>query len=285
MFKTVILGCENSHANSFLEYIKNDPDFSQLEVIGVYSDEKDKAEALNKEFGVYVMESYDEMKGKVDGVIVTARHGDNHFKYAKPYIEDGVPFFIDKPFTIDPDEGEKLCDMLIKNGCRFTGGSSLKHAGQVKELKKERLEEKDGKTIGGFIRTPVDLSSPYGGFYFYAQHLVEILIESFGENVKSVIAKESTVGISALFRYEGYDVNALFAEKNYVYYAVRQAEKAASGGEFPVDSACFKGELCEYLKLFTENSCGETKERMMKPVYIMKAIKSSLENGGKETEV
>ena len=285
MFKTVILGCENSHANSFLEYIKNNPAFSQLEVIGVYSDETDKAEALNKEFGVYVMKSFDEMKGKVDGVIITARHGDNHAKYAAPYIEDGVPFFIDKPFTIDPCEGEKLCDMLISNGCKFTGGSSLKHAQMVKQLKEERLSEKDGKTIGGFIRTPVDLASPYGGFYFYAQHLVEILIESFGEDVKNVIAKESAIGLSVLFRYEGFDVNALFAEKNYVYYAARQAEKAASGGEFPVDSSCFEEELAEFLKLFSDGAAGETKERMLRPVYIMDAIKKSLETDGKETEV
>ncbi len=285
MFKTVILGCENSHANSFLKSVKTDPVFSQIEVIGVYSDEKDRAQALCEEFGVKMMESYDDEVGNVDGVIITARHGDNHLKYALPYIKDGVPFFIDKPFTISTEEGERLCKELVANGCKFTGGSSLKHASKVKELRKERLENKGGKTLGGFIRTPIDLASPYGGFWFYAQHLVEILIEVFGEDVKTVSAYQSKVGLSAIFRYEDFDVTALFAEKNYVYYAVRQTEEGAFGGEFPVEDECFKGELMEFLKLLTKESDGEKTERMMKPVYIMDALQRSLKNGGKAEEV
>ncbi len=285
MFKTVILGCENSHANSFLNSIKNDPAFSQIEVIGVYSDEKDRAKALCDEFGVKMMESYDEHAGDVDGVIITARHGDNHLKYALPYVKSKIPFFIDKPFTISPAEGEQLCKELAENGCKFTGGSSLKHASKVKELRNERIENKGGKTLGGFIRTPIDLKSPYGGFYFYAQHLIEILIEVFGEDVKAVSAYESKVGLSVIFRYEDFDVTALFAEKNYIYYAVRQTEEGAFGGQFPVEDECFKGELMEFLKLLTKESEGEKAERMLKPVYIMDALQSSLKNGGKEIVV
>ena len=285
MFKTVILGCENSHANGFLSAIKNDPVFSSIEVIGVYSDEKDRAQALADEFGVKIMENYDEAIGLVDGVIVTARHGDNHLKYAAPYIKSGVPFFIDKPFTIDPEEGEKLCALLQENGCKFVGGSSLKHVKEIKEMKKDRLDGKGKKTIGGFLRAPIDLSSPYGGFYFYAQHLVEMLIEVFGEDVKKVCALNSKVGITITFRYDDFDVCALFAEKNYVYYAVRHTEEGALGGEFPLGDDCFKLELYDFLKLLTKESEGESACRMMKPVYIMNAIMDSLNNGGKESEV
>ena len=285
MFKTVILGCENSHANGFLSAIKNDPVFSSIEVIGVYSDEKDRAQALADEFGVKIMESYDEACGMVDGVIVTARHGDNHLKYAEPYIKSGVPFFIDKPFTIDPKEGEKLCALLAESGCKFVGGSSLKHVKEIKEMKKDRLDGKGKKTIGGFLRAPIDLASPYGGFYFYAQHLVEMLIEVFGEDVKKVCAVRSQVGITINFRYDDFDVCALFAEKNYVYYAVRHTEESSLGGEFPLGDECFKLELYDFLKLLTKESEGENAYRMMKPVYIMNAIIESLDNCGKESEV
>ncbi|MBR5553950.1 MAG: Gfo/Idh/MocA family oxidoreductase [Clostridia bacterium] len=285
MFKTVILGCENSHANSFLESIKNDPEFSSIEVIGVYSDEADKAKALSDEYGVKIMQSFDEAKGKVDGVIITARHGDNHMKYAAPYIEDGVPFFIDKPFTINPDEGEKLCKRLEENGCRFVGGSSLKHVKEVKEMKKDRLDGKGKRTVGGFLCAPIDLGSPYGGFYFYAQHLVEILIEVFGVDVKKVCALKSPVGITLNFRYDDFDVTGIFAEKNYIYGAVRHTEEGVLGGEFPLGNECFKLELMDFLKLLTKESDGEKADRMMKPVYIMNAIMDSVNNDGKETQV
>ena len=86
MKKIVILGCENSHADIFLGFIKNDMKFSDIEVSGVYSDEKSAAEALSEKYGVKVMNAYDEAVGEIDGVIVTARHGNNHYKYAAPYI-------------------------------------------------------------------------------------------------------------------------------------------------------------------------------------------------------
>ena len=46
MKKIVILGCENTHADTFLGFIKNDADFSDVEVLGVYSDDKAAAESL-----------------------------------------------------------------------------------------------------------------------------------------------------------------------------------------------------------------------------------------------
>lgn len=282
MFKTVILGCENSHADAFLKLIRNDSEFSDIEIVGIYSDEEDKAKKLSEEFGVRVMSSFDEEAGKVDGVIVTARHGDNHLKYAEKYIKNGVSFFIDKPFTCSVEEGEKLCALLNENCCKFVGGSSLMHTSMVKKLKEERLNEEGGKTLGGFLRHPVDLKSPYGGIYFYAHHLITSVIEGFGDDIETVCAKKNATGINVVFSYKDYDVTGMFAEKNYVYYAVRHSEKGVSGGEFEVEAEAFRKELEEFHEILTDKSCGETKERMLKPVYVMDALARSLESGNAE---
>ena len=81
MKKVVILGCENSHADTFLKLIQTG-NYPEIEVVGVYSDDRAAAEKLNSAFGVAVMDRYDQAVGQVDGVMVTARHGDNHLKYA-----------------------------------------------------------------------------------------------------------------------------------------------------------------------------------------------------------
>ena len=282
MFKTVILGCENSHANSFLKYIKEDSEFSDIEVIGIYSNEEDKAQKLSEEFGVPVMNSYDEAVGKVDGVIITARHGDNHLKYAEKYIKNGVSFFIDKPFTCSVKEGEKLCKMLTENGCRFVGGSSLMHTEMIQKLKAERINGENGKTIGGFLRHPVDLSSPYGGIYFYAHHLITSVIEAFGDDIKSVSAVKNATGLNVVFRYSDYDVTGMFAELNYVYYAVRHSEKGVSGGEFTVGVSASRKEMEEFHDILTGKSSGMTAESILKPVYVMDAIVQSLDSGKEE---
>ena len=130
MKKIAILGCENSHANTFLGFIRDDEKYKDIEVVGVYSHNENASKKLNETFGVPVLSSYDEAVGKVDGLIVTARHGDNHYKYAKPYIESGIPMFIDKPITIDEDEAISFMQECREAGVRVTGGSSC-----VKDLK------------------------------------------------------------------------------------------------------------------------------------------------------
>ena len=63
MYKIAILGCENSHANSFLDYIIKDKLYNDIEVIGVYSDDMEAAQKLNETYGVYVASAYNSAAG------------------------------------------------------------------------------------------------------------------------------------------------------------------------------------------------------------------------------
>ena len=140
MKKIAILGCENSHANAFLKFIKEKEEFADIECIGVYSNDPAASEKLRDTFGVPVLENYDSAVGKIDGLIITARHGDEHYKFAKPYIESGIPMFIDKPITISEAEAVEFMQALKARGTRISGGSSLKQDVYVAELKKDALE-------------------------------------------------------------------------------------------------------------------------------------------------
>ena len=140
MYKIAILGCENSHADAFLKMIIEEKLYTDIEVVGVYSYDLEAANKLNEKFGVYVAESFDEFVGKVDGIVITARNGENHYKYAKPYIESGIPMFIDKPITNTIEDAESFKAELIKNNVKVSGGSSLKHPDKVAEFKKAVAE-------------------------------------------------------------------------------------------------------------------------------------------------
>ena len=186
MKRIVILGCENSHASSFLGTLKKYEEFSDVEVIGVYSDEAAPCEKLKQNYGTPIMEGYADAVGQVDGVVITARNGDNHYKYAKPYLDSGVPIYIDKPITNSEEEAIAFIGELERRGIRYTGGSCLRHDNFVRELAEDHRSEADGKTLGGEFRAPLDSASPYGGFFFYAPHLVESVMVIFGKDVKSV---------------------------------------------------------------------------------------------------
>lgn len=284
MKKIAILGCENSHADAFLNFIYNTDSYRDFEVVGVYSNEPEAVKKLNEKYGVNILENYDDAVGKIDGLIVTARHGDLHYEYAKPYIESGIPMFIDKPVTIKEDEALEFMRVLKEKGIQAVGGSSLKHDKGVKALKKERLEDADGKTLGGFVRAPIDIASVYGGFYFYAPHLVEVVSEVFGRFPLSVEAKAKGDLVSVKFNYEEYSVDGMFTEHNYLYYACRSAEKSVKGMllECNDDNNWFRCEFDEFYEVLMGGESKVSYTDLISSVFVMNAIERSLKSGKEE---
>jgi len=282
MKRIVILGCENSHANRFLQEIKDNPAYSDYEVLGVYSEEREAAEKLSAEFGTPVLNSYDEAVGMVDGVIVTARHGKNHYKYAKPYISSGIPMFIDKPITVDCEEAIKFMRELRDAGVTVTGGSSLGKADEIIDLAKKLEEDFEGTTLGGIVRAPLQSDSVHGGFYFYAQHLVEMVTAIFGRYPRSVKAFSAGREKTVVFRYEKYDVTGIFTDHSFKYFAARFSEEGSQGGVVVSSDNWFKREFADFDELMNGGGRKISLDDFIAPVFIMRAIEKSLNSGEEE---
>ena len=280
MFKIAILGCENSHADGFLKAIR-DEKLEDIQVMGVYSCFPGEAEDLHETFGVPVMENYDDLVGQLDGLIITARHGANHYKYAKPYLNDGIPLFIDKPITVTEEDARAFFKDLVTRGIPVCGGSSLKHAQYIQELKQLVASGEKGKVMGGFFRMPLDINSEHGGFYFYAQHLVQSVCEVFGYYPKAVRACRSGDQISCIFRYEDFDVTGLFVNQDYCYYASVHFPKTTEGSMLTLGNVTAK-EFHDFYDLLQgkpqTQSCGD----LFAPVFIMNAIDRALQSGQEE---
>lgn len=284
MKRIAILGCENSHANAFITAIQSYEEFADTTVVGVYSDDRTAAETLNEKFGVPVMDNYADAVGKIDGLVITARHGDSHYKFAKPYIESGIPMFIDKPITISEDEAIAFMQVAKANGVKVSGGSSLKQDETICQLKNEVKEEVMGKTLGGFFRAPLSVDNPHGGFFFYSQHLVEMVCEVFGRYPLSVTAKRSGNQIHVLFHYAECDCVGLYNIGAGEYYACRMAEKGASGGRIPNDISkeWYYKEFKEFYDLLSDDAEGVNYADFIAPVFVLNAIDRSLKSGKEE---
>ncbi len=281
MYKIAILGCENSHAKNFLNIIKEHKMFSDIEVVGVYSEDMEAANKLKEEFGVNVANSYDEFVGKVDGIINTARDGANHYKYLKPYISSGIPMYIDKPITNTEEDAKEFKAELIKHNIKITGGSTLKHPAGIAELKKAVAEKTYGKVYGGFLRAPVSLENNYGNFYFYSQHLVQMMCEVFGYYPNSVKAFKNGDVVNCTVRYDEYDVNLMFVHNNYKYLVSISCENDIVFRPLTTDGCPFK-EFTEFYDILRGNEQPQSYDDFFAPVYIINALKRSLESGNEE---
>ena len=284
MKKLVILGCENSHANGFLDFITKEAEFAHLQVVGVYSEDPEAARKLHEIYGVPVMNSVDEAVGQVDGVIITARHGDKHYAFARPYLADGVPMFVDKPITIAENEAIEFMHTLKERGIPVTGGSMLRFNFNVRQVKQAFKENVAGNTVGGIVRAPLYPTSPHGGFYFYAQHLVEMVMEIFGRYPQAVqVSVDSQENRTVLFHYEGFTVTGLYTNGGNEYYATRFSKTGSQGGYVHTKSSdAQRTEFREFVQLLQGGSMGLSYQELIAPVFVMNAIDRAAVSGCKE---
>lgn len=273
--KIAILGTENSHANAFARLVRDDADFRDMEIIGAYgydaaANERLRAEGLITRFA----DAPDAFLGEADGILVTARHGDHHRDYALPYVKAGVSAFIDKPFTVNEAYADELIQAAEASGAKLCGGSSLKFLDGLAPLRQFAAE---GTVVGGHVSAPVNMVNDYAGFYFYAQHLIEMMFAVFGSNVQSVLAHcpdETKNRVSVIFDYGAYDVLANY-DSSYEYAVTVETDKGSRRLATTDLGCCYKRELAEFRNMLVVSQAPYPPEALKKPVTLLHAVETS----------
>lgn len=278
MYKIAILGCENSHAKNFLTLIAQGL-YPSITVVGIYSDEQEPMQKLSEQFCVPIMEKPDALVGQVDGIMITARHGDNHYKYAKPYLKDGIPMFIDKPITCREDEAVLFMREAGEYGVRLCGGSTIASRPQTRALAQDVSDGALGDTVGGSIVCPYYPNSVYGGFYFYAQHLVDTMLTVFGTDIRKVSAQKTSGALLLTAEYDNYSIQGAYITSGGYYSATVYGTKGIHTEEITFDGKSFCSEMDEMLHLLEGGDMQKSYESFILPVFVMNAIERSAENG------
>ena len=287
MFRVGIIGSENSHAMAFarifngLEEGVSYPDIRVTAVGGHYPEESRKVfDACGLDF---IAETPEEMLGRVDAVMITARDGRFHGAFARPFIEAGLPAFIDKPFTSDYQEAISLARLAKEKGVPLVGGSSVKYAPQVLELKQAVESGALGKLYGGEVSAPVNMHNEYGGFLFYASHLAEVSLTVFGYNPKSVAAFRQGDNLVIVTRYEDFLVTGHYNEGNYNYAASVYGKEGTLQREIDL-SAIYRSECDSFARMLRTGEMDHSYDQLVKPVLYLNAIERALETG-REVEI
>lgn len=283
MFRIGILGTENTHANKFAEFINQPledgsyryPDCKVTCVYGLYPESNEK---IAKESNIEcIAESIDEMLDKVDAIMVTARDGIYHYPFAKKFIEKGIPAFIDKPFTVSPNEAIELINLAKEKGISLCGGSSLKFSKDIIRFKE--LAQKSA-VFNGSVFAPIRLYSEYSGFYFYASHLVEMTLEIFGYNPISVTAERHEKSITATINYDTFSVTNHFNERIDKYAVGICTEEGVELCNVDL-SDCAIGECDAFVEMLRTGKMYNTYGQLIVPVFYMNAIEKAYKTGEK----
>ncbi|MBA4186455.1 MAG: oxidoreductase [Planctomycetaceae bacterium] len=199
MLKLGILDFDTSHCVEFtkrLNQIEGTPKEQLVEgaqiVIGCPGESKLSGERIEgftaqmKRFGVLLVEKPADMIGKVDGMLIEAVDGTVHFERARPFLEAGIPCFIDKPFTCSVADAKRIYELSEKKKAPVFSSSSLRYAPEVVEF---AADAKPGKLVGCAVYGPAPLSpipERNAGLYHYGIHPVEVLYTLMGPGCKRV---------------------------------------------------------------------------------------------------
>jgi predicted dehydrogenase len=137
-------------------------------------------------FGVPLVDKPSDMINKVDGMLIEAVDGTVHYERAKPFLEAGIPCFIDKPYTCSLDDAKKIADLAAKKKLPLFSSSSLRYAPEVVEY---GADAKHGKIAGCVTYGPASLSpipERNAGLFHYGIHAVEVLYTLMGPGCKRV---------------------------------------------------------------------------------------------------
>ena len=284
-----VIGTENSHVNQACKRFNLEKSIEGGIIEALYPGEGDTLEhvkEVQKEGKVpLLVDKAEDMLGKIDAVIIMNRHAKYHCKYARLFLENKIPTFIDKPFSCSLEEAKEVIDLSHKTDTWLSSSSTVWKTSSFQNFFKETQEEL-GDVHSGMVGGPFDFESEFGGVFFYGIHTVEMLLQGFGYDVRTIFAK-------------------LHRKNCFVTATLKSGELASlhligeGGGNFQVLLHCEKGS--RYLNVDTSDGYDMglkslldgikrnvkplTDEQLLMPIKILLAIdKSVRENGEVEIE-
>jgi predicted dehydrogenase len=135
-------------------------------------------------YGVQILERPEELVGKVDAVLVESNDGGVHRERALPFIEAGVPVFVDKPFACSTADALAMAGAARRRNGALFSSSSLRWDVPVQDVLARREELGPVHSVDAFAPGTQHPRNP--GFFHYGVHAVELAYALMGTGCRRV---------------------------------------------------------------------------------------------------
>lgn len=287
MLKIGIVGSDNSHAIAYSKLanvtkIAGD----KCRVIGLWGQEENRTQEVAQEGQIdTIVNNPEDLVDLVDAAIIVDRHGGLHAKHAIPFLEKGMPVYVDKPFAISLSDCRKMLEVAEQSGSLISSFSPLRVAPATIALKESI--SKIGDIRVAHFAGPCDFESQYAGPFFYATHVAEIAIKLFDDQVKSLKATQlgKNVAVQVIWQSGILSTFSYLGDANYVFHASLFGTEGMLSNEIIGGYSSYAEVLKAFLFMIESKTRPLNKEQLLHPIAMVHAIQESLANNGSEVNI
>lgn len=173
MIRIGLVGVNTSHADAFSRIFNGsgdeEPRLDAGKVVSIWGNDLERIATLAKNHQIETTVSDPaEMIGAVDAVLVIddTNGGALHAELARPFLEAGLPVFVDKPMTTAYADAVALFDLAEAHNAPLLSCSALRFAVETEAAK-------DDLAAVGKLSSIVSVGP--GDWFYYGVHAVELL--------------------------------------------------------------------------------------------------------------
>lgn len=278
-----IIGAENSHTAGFGKLFNLDKKFPGVTVKYVWGETEAFAKTAMEKGGIpNMVKDPKEMLGKIDALIVDHRHGKFHLEAATPFVEAGIPTFIDKPFCYRLEEGKKFLALARKLGTPVTSFSSIAHSYETFDIKEQVKAMGDIQQVVRY--GPLDMDSEYGGVFFYGAHLVQPLLYIFDDPIIKVRINKNGKNSSASLVFDnGMLATLVFTTKRYGWETFIETEEGIVPLKSRKEDQDPAKNYVDMVDMFRTGKEPRSHESILRGVAVLEALEKSVASEQWET--
>jgi len=212
-----------------------------------------------------VVDRCEDMIGRVDAILLARDDAENHYAMSAPFIDAGLPIYIDKPLAIRVEDAEKIYALERYQGQIFTC-SALTYAREFK------LDEFDLEKLGRLIRIEAFANKEWAK---YGVHVIEPVLNIIGHQgrITTIRALRSergrkvevtwASGLQTSFSTSGRESSPI----ELVIIGEKRSKKLIFRDTF----AAFKTALETFVRIVRKQEAVQSKERVLKIIDIIEA--------------
>lgn len=135
-----------------------------------------------KKYGIEIVGRPEDLIGKIDAVMIESQQGSRHLERARPFLERGIPTFVDKPFANSIEDADAMIALANKHNAPLMSCSALRYDPTVQEALSKRDQLGRIVSVEVWGNAPLHPGNP--GLLHYGIHGVEMLYTLMGPGCK-----------------------------------------------------------------------------------------------------